>query len=37
MENQTPFHYAAKIDSTEMIEILLSKGADINIKDNIYL
>ena len=30
-------HYAAKKNSKEIGEILISKGADINAKDNIYL
>ena len=35
--NQTPLHSAAKNNSKEMFEILISKGADINAKDIIYL
>ena len=34
--NKTPLHYAAKKDSIKIGELLLSKGADINIKDIIY-
>ena len=30
--NQTPLHYAAKIDDIKMGELLISKGADINAK-----
>ena len=36
-KNTTPLHYAAETNSKEMIEILISKGADINAKDIIYL
>ena len=35
-KNQTPLHYAAKINSKEIGEVLISKGADINAKDIIY-
>ena len=31
--NKTPLQYAAKHNSSDMIEILISKGADINAKD----
>ena len=34
---KTPLHYAAEKNSKEMLEILISKGADINAKDIIYL
>ena len=37
MKNLTPLHYAAENDSKEMLELLISKGADINAKDIIYL
>ena len=37
MKNQTPLHYAMDENSKEIIEILISKGADINAKDIIYL
>ena len=33
---KTPLHYAAEYKSKEMIELLISKGADINANDNIY-
>ena len=32
----SPLHYAAKNNSKEIGEILISKGADINAKDIIY-
>ena len=32
-----PLHYAAENNSKEMFEILISKGADINAIDIIYL
>ena len=32
----TPLHYAAENNSKEMVEILISKGSDINAKDIIY-
>ena len=32
-----PLHYAAKYNSKEIGELLISKGADINAKDIIYL
>ena len=31
-----PLHYAAEKNSKEMLEILISKGADINAKDINY-
>ena len=31
-----PLHIAVNIISKEIIEVLISKGADINIKDNVY-
>ena len=34
MKNQTPLHCTLENNSIEMFEILLSKGADINIIDN---
>ena len=34
--NWTPLHYAALKDSNKIGELLISKGADINIKDIIY-
>ena len=34
--NQTPLHIALKNDSNKIGEILISKGADINVKDIIY-
>ena len=37
MKNKTPLHYAAKSNSKEVGELLISKGADINTKDIIYL
>ena len=37
MKNDTPLHYASKNNLKEMIELLISKGADINVKDIIYL
>ena len=33
----TPLHYAAEKNSKEMLELLISKGADINAIDIIYL
>ena len=33
----TKLHFAAKIDSKEIGEVLISKGADINAKNIIYL
>ena len=33
----TPLHYSAKYNSKEIGELLISKGADINAKDIIYL
>ena len=36
-KNKTPIHYAAESNSKEMLEILISKGADINAIDIIYL
>ena len=37
MKNNTALHLAAKKNSKKMIELLISKGADINAKDIIYL
>ena len=36
-KNYTPLHWAVLHNSNEMIELLISKGADINAKDIIYL
>ena len=33
----TPLHIAAQKNSKEMLELLISKGADINIKDIIII
>ena len=33
----TPLHYAAEKNSKEIGELLISKGADINAEDFIYL
>ena len=33
MKNNTALHLAAKKNSKKMIELLISKGADISIKD----
>ena len=35
--NRTPLHFAAEKNSKEVGELLISKGADINAKDIIYL
>ena len=35
-KNKTPLHYAAKKNSKEIGEILISKGADVNAKDINY-
>ena len=35
-KNWTPLHYAAKKNSNEIGEILISEGADINAKTIIY-
>ena len=37
MKNKTPLHWAAKNNSKEIGELLISKGADINAKDIISL
>ena len=37
MKNQTPLHIAVDRNSKEIVEILISKGADINAIDIIYL
>ena len=37
MKNKTPLHYAAFKNSKEIGKVLISKGADINAKDIIYL
>ena len=36
-ENQTPLRIAAENNSKEKVELLISKGADVNIKDLINL
>ena len=36
-KNETPLHIAAENNSKAIGEILISKGADINAKDIIYL
>ena len=36
MKNRTPLHYAAKHNSKEIGELLISRGADINAKDIIF-
>ena len=36
-KNKAPLHYAVQNDSKDIMEILLSKGADINAKDIIYI
>ena len=33
MKNRTPLHIAAKKNSKEIGEILISKGANINVRD----
>ena len=37
MKNKTPLHYAGAKHSYEIKELLISKGADINAEDIIYL
>ena len=37
MKNWTPLHIAAENNSKEIGELLISKGADINAEDIIYL
>ena len=34
IKNQTPLHLAIMVESIETFEPLISKGADINAKDN---
>ena len=34
--NRTPLHYASIFDCIKIGELLISKGADINVKDIIY-
>ena len=36
MKNKTPLHIAAENNSKEIVEILISKGSDINAKDINY-
>ena len=36
-KNKTPLYYTAEDNSKEIGKILISKGADINAKDIIYL
>ena len=36
-KNKTPLHYAAEKNTKNIFEILISKGADINAIDIIYL
>ena len=35
--NKTGLHYAAERNGSDMFSILLSRGADINEKDNTFL
>ena len=37
LKNKTPLHYAAFNNSKELGEVLILKGADINVFDIIYL
>ena len=37
LNNWTTLHYAANYDSIQIAELLISKGANINEKDIIYL
>ena len=37
MKNKTPLHYATENNSKEIGELLISKGADINAKNILYL
>ena len=37
MQNQTPLYRAAEFNSKDMFEILIAKGANINIMDIISL
>ena len=37
MKDQTPLHIALENNSKEIGKLLISKGADINAKDIIYL
>ena len=36
IKNETPLHIAANNNSKEIVEILISKGAEINAKNTIY-
>ena len=36
-KDKTPIHIATENNSIEICELLISKGADINVKDIIYL
>ena len=36
LNNKTVLHYAAENDSTRIFDLLISKGANINVKDIIY-
>ena len=35
-KNETPFHYVAMNNAKEMGELLISKGENLNVKDNHY-
>ena len=37
MKKKTPLHYAGDNSSKEMYTLLMSKGANINLKDMIYI
>ena len=36
-KNKTSLHYAANYNKKEILEILISKGADVNAKDILYM
>ena len=36
-KNETPLHYAAKSNSKDMMELLISKGANAKAKDIFFL